>query len=62
MTNVSIEEVLKNFGNASYTKEFWDRVNTNNKELNEQFAREEIESRPDLVKVKTKVFGRLIGD
>jgi len=57
-----IDEILKRFGNAEYSPEFWTNVN---REIKEEQIRQQIADRDNhltILKMKDKVFGPLIGD
>lgn len=62
MDKPSLDQVLEKFGNADYTKEFWDNVSKHIKEENLKYQTEERDSQLAILKNKDKVFGPLTGD
>lgn len=57
-----LDDVLANFGNADYSKEFWENVNKRRKEESLAYEISERDSQLAILQNKDKVFGPLIGD
>jgi len=62
MDKSSLDEILAIFGNAEYSKQFWDHCNNQAKEDRIKYETEERNARLEVIKNKDKVFGPLIGD
>ena len=52
----SLEEVLANFGNASYSPEFWAAVYKQRREEQERFDREELQDKLANQKLLSKMY------
>lgn len=57
-----LTKIMSEFGNANYSKEFWENVNMQRKAENLKYQTAERDSKLAILQNKDKVFGPLIGD
>jgi hypothetical protein len=57
-----LTQIMARFGNAEYSKEFWENVNKHRKEECLKYQTDERNLQLAILQNKDKVFGPLIGD